>query len=697
MNRVRSRIFSFGPEANNVADSDSSSLLVTGDVIADWILAVPSTAGPPNLQAAYQWQSRNSTLLSAQAGAAALLSELVAAASNELTVSGPTVSVDALRDPMNAELSRSFSLWQPYPASVGRTGEVWRMHRFLGLRPAPHARCLATGASGITICVAIDDAGLGFRSAESAWPEEILNPSSTAHFVLKMASPIGEGPLWDRLIANHADRLTVYLALGDLRKADATIGQPLSWEQLAGEIATAVRDDPALSQAARVVVSAGLAGAVLIERNGTASLVFDPDHQEGDWERLHPGLPSGLGTCVAAALSLAAVRNPDKPEWHLAIARGLRAGRAVHSAGYAHEVSGTGDLRFPVGEAVELLVEAVDPDAIFTIASIEESPDWQLLPVSTMTDYRALADRLVQDEGTDTYQGLPVERMGAWMSMDRTEIESIRSLRNITRQYLAQQTMARPLNLAVFGPPGSGKSFAVKQMAREWSAAGTRLEVLEFNVAQFESGADLATSLQRVRDSAVQQVLPLVFWDEFDSPFDGRELGWLARFLAPMQDGVFLEAGTPRPIGPAIFVFAGGTHSSLASFKDRAVTLPGTKATDFLSRLRGHIDVLGPNPRDEADRGYILRRALLLRSILFSRAPHLAVNRSLSIDPGVLRAFLEAPLYLHGARSIEAIVEMSALAGRLRYERSSLPARHQLALHVDADAFLDLAAGNTGQ
>ena len=109
-----------------------------------------------------------------------------------------------------------------------------------------------------------------------------------------------------------------------------------------------------------------------------------------------------------------------------------------------------------------------------------------------------------------------------------------------------------------------------------------------------------------------------------------------------------------------------------------------------MSRLRGHVDVLGPNPRDDADQGYILRRALLLRAQLLSRAPRLAGDKRLGIDPGVLRAFLEVPAYLHGARSLEAIVEMSALAGRLRYERSSLPARHQLALHVDAEAFLGL-------
>ena len=56
--------------------------------------------------------------------------------------------------------------------------------------------------------------------------------------------------------------------------------------------------------------------------------------------------------------------------------------------------------------------------------------------------------------------------------------------------------------------------------------------------------------------------MPLVFWDEFDTALGGRELGWMASFLAPMQDGQFNEGGTVRPIGPAVFVFAGGTHSS---------------------------------------------------------------------------------------------------------------------------------------
>jgi hypothetical protein len=62
----------------------------------------------------------------------------------------------------------------------------------------------------------------------------------------------------------------------------------------------------------------------------------------------------------------------------------------------------------------------------------------------------------------------------------------------------------------------------------------------------------------------------------------------------------------------------------------------------------------------------------------------------MQIDGGVLRAFLDVGGYIHGARSMEAIVQMSSLAGKPRFERSSLPARQQLGVHVDADEFLRL-------
>ena len=673
-----------------VAESARPVIQVAGDVTADWQLCVAANDSGSALHAAYFWETRGNVTLSARPGGAAMLTSLLTeAALGSFDIVGADLTTLAMVNPMDGEAAHSFALWQLHPKSAGSRDRVWRMASFLGIRPGDHVSAQTPSTPGDARCIVLDDANLGFRSDLEAWPEAIQTGSGTAQVVLKMASPFAEGPLWDELIARHSDRLTLYVALGDLRKSNVSIGQPLSWEQIASEIVSAITANKSFAQAARTVVSLGFGGAVLVEDSQQATLIFDPLHQEGDWERSRPGLPTGLGTSIVAALALELAANLESPNLAEAIARGLNAGRLVHEVGFASVDSPSPSLEFPYAAAAASLAER-DVDHPFSIAHTREGDQWRLLPMASDREYQELAARIVVEGEDEACEGLPLERMGSWASVDRTEIESIRSLRSIVRQYLSQSKRVRPLNLAVFGPPGSGKSFAVKQMAREWSTAGTNVEILEFNVAQFASVRELGDALQRVRDATVNQSLPLVFWDEFDSAADGRELGWLSRFLAPMQDGQFLDGGISRPIGPAIFVFAGGTHSTLGSFKDRAVNVPGAKATDFLSRLRGHVDVLGPNRRDDSDLGHVLRRALLLRAVLLRFAPQFATGNQLNIDPGVLRAFLEVPVYLHGARSLEAIIEMSSLAGRLRYERSSLPARHQLALHVDAAAFLGL-------
>jgi len=128
----------------------------------------------------------------------------------------------------------------------------------------------------------------------------------------------------------------------------------------------------------------------------------------------------------------------------------------------------------------------------------------------------------------------------------------------------------------------------------------------------------------------------------------------------------------------------------MESFKSRAVEIPGAKATDFLSRLRGFVDILGPNPSDEKDETFLLWRALLLRAVLRGKAPRLFTSDRLNIDPGVMRALLDVERYLHGSRSMESIDDKNSISGVLRYERTSLPAVHQLGLHVDPESFLGL-------
>jgi hypothetical protein len=371
------------------------------------------------------------------------------------------------------------------------------------------------------------------------------------------------------------------------------------------------------------------------------------------------------------------------------VKQGLRASRKLHEGGFAFPEKTPGVLGFSTEAIATILSDEVD-DGVFQCVPVPSEERWEILTQALPEGYRSAAQQIVLEGASEACHGLPVERMGAWASVDRTEIESMRSVRNIIREYLAQRRPARPLSIAVFGPPGAGKSFAIKQMAQQWTLGGARMAVLEFNLSQFSTTDELAAAFQGLRDCAVDGTLPLVFWDEFDARLEGRELGWLRYFLAPMQDGGFLEGGIFRPIGQAIFVFAGGTHSTMANFKAHAAERPEVKATDFLSRLRGFVDILGPNPVGDADKTWVLRRALLLRALLQRRAPQLVSSGRISIDPGVLRAFLNVTAYLHGARSIESIIDMSAVSGRLRYERSALPAQHQLGLHVDAEEFLAL-------
>jgi hypothetical protein len=92
-----------------------------------------------------------------------------------------------------------------------------------------------------------------------------------------------------------------------------------------------------------------------------------------------------------------------------------------------------------------------------------------------------------------------------------------------------------------------------------------QLRTLEFNLSQLRSVADLQTRFHEVRDVTLRGDLPLVFWDEFDAPFGGSTLGWLAHFLAPMQDGRFHEGARSHPIGPAIFVFAAAVRRASKS------------------------------------------------------------------------------------------------------------------------------------
>jgi hypothetical protein len=167
-----------------------------------------------------------------------------------------------------------------------------------------------------------------------------------------------------------------------------------------------------------------------------------------------------------------------------------------------------------------------------------------------------------------------------------------------------------------------------------------------------------------------------------------------------MSDGEFQEGQVTHPIGRSVFVFAGGTSYSMEAFSSNTSNdeYRSSKLPDFISRLKGYLNILGPNrqdiPEQSFDTTYIVRRAIILRSVFERFAAHIihsdGAKQILNIDPGLLRAFLMIGEYRHGARSIEAIVQMSQLAGKTAFERSSLPTEAQMNLHLDGREFYNL-------
>ena len=625
----------------------------------------------------------------------------------------------------------------------------------------------------------IDDANRGFRqeSCRECWPtwSDDQQPQWIIH---KMCRPYGTGDLWRALVAGDlnakkpddrkpslAKSLIAVVSIQDLRADGAFVSRGLSWERSLSDVVRTItlldrsQSLMNLRKARFVVVGFGAEGAIVIDTQSEAvRLIFDLEHTEGEWIEKHFGQVFGLQTVLTSGIAAAllapreTVNGESMPGDELAIetiCRGVRAGLA----GVRHLVEGGHGLAMDlepgwplngVATAVagKLKQEGPEGETPFgefaaTLADawlVEGADTWRMIDqrlaaksapaagatatvASTMPHYGKA--RLVAQFGLtrDTTQ-VPSLTIGGILSVDRKEMESLRTIKQLVQNYERGGPQKRPLCLGVFGQPGCGKSFGVKELSKAFLSHD--VPILEFNLSQCESSEDIIDALHRVRDEVLQGKTPVMFWDEFDS--QGNK--WLRFLLAPMQDGKFRSGPLEHTIGKCIFVFAGGTSYDFnsfgppACFEDIGLTeehnsVPPNglkerfdnerqefikqKGPDFKSRLNGFLDVAGPNQRqryvwvsqrwtpDETDIGFPIRRAILLRKQL-----GIGDNDPLDIDSGLLNALLLID-YRHGARSMEKIVEqMKALSGGKRLQRSHLPPQDVLALHLNVKEFEDL-------
>lgn len=641
--------------------------------------------------------------------------------------------------------NHSFAVLREYEEKGNDQQQVYRVDQYLGFR---HIQDQQGGTNKQRFkrknfnhkVLVIDDADLGFRDSPSYWSKLIPDRSIPARdapwIVLKMSHNIVCGNLWKSLHRRLSspgddwikDKLIVITAVARLRDNEAEISRDLSWLRSAydalAEIGcrSSLKD---LTDCRRLIVSFGPTGAILTDRTVTHNerprLIYNHEIMEGEWMDRHKnGMMFGYGSVLCASVVAELInserRGRRSPDLSRAVRQGLTAMQRLYDRGFTKPNPGRdngarsqkeriaeGEFFSPSGLFLEITKD--ESYRLFDEICLDRHPEHNIN--SSPSQFATINNNLDLDSPLfdiarrgkaaleECLHHVPIAVFGKLITADQDEIEGLHSISNLIETYCdtgRDLLKSKPLAIAVFGNPGDGKSYTIEQLTKRWSDEGV-VESSTYNLSQFGSPVELVGALHQVRDVALSGKVPIAFWDEFDAPLNKMPLGWLRYFLGPIQDGKFQQEETAHLIGPSIFAFAGGTSYSYAEFCDRVEgAKPDTKASDFLSRLRGFIDVAGVNsasPWDRPSKEVMLRRALILNSLFDKHDVAKGDGDGFVVDSGILRAFLSIPTFNHGARSMEAIIQMGRRRKREPFKRSSLPSEAQLSLHVDGVEFLE--------
>jgi hypothetical protein len=708
-------------------------VLVTGDCHTYYVLA--PTAGERG--------GGRIHLFGVPGGAHLLYQAVRVALGEQVAVSGAAPTVTVQRPPealIEFETVKDYSRRKEDPTA-------WRMRRGWGwtsARPAPCTWALPTAS---TTLIVVSDRATGAREE---WLEGYLSSASPSTLIVDSRHPHHRHSLLRALDGKGtaAGCVVAVVHASDMRDTNPRGETPedretppeeetplaisvLSHERAAMQLLMCLHENTpkakTMQAAQHVLVVLGSSAVAWCARQTSGKTVSWRVRLFSHCDHVYDApLPLedrvGHTTLLTASITQAFVDSPpdssrnesfDEP-----IGRGIRAAitrcllyddRGLSAPDASTTIDG---VEVSAGWCRQLLGTSInDEDARRTIVerTVSDTPAWSLLTAWCTDDGTietagkaalhvgalSLATMIVR-RGLDVARKtrpFPLARFGKWTGVDLEEIEGYLSLRRLMRKYLHKPTWTRPLSLAAFGPPGSGKSFGIREMASDLRAEGVLAKRdLEFNMGEFSGVDDLLRALHMSRDQALSGRVPLVMFDEFDAAFEGRSHGWLKYLLAPTQDGRFREEGIEFHVGRAIFVFVGGTSPTFDELAAQMSSRPfiEAKGPDFVSRLRGHVNVRGPDRAGAEDELFVVRRAVILRGLLEEQ-----FGRDVSLAPGVVRAFLTVPEYRHGVRSLQAIVEMSDFRDpENQFVESSLPPPDQLNMHTDAVRFLELVRGD---
>lgn len=560
------------------------------------------------------------------------------------------------------------------------------------------------GDSDDSVCILQDArAHAHFDKQGTERAMEVFNRIRPRYIIHHMLQPLCTGELWHSIRSGSLDsknrtdpeRVILVVSADDLRAEGIELSYGLSWDRTCEDFVTrlgSVGKLVTLATAAHLIVLFGCDGVIYHrgDRISRPRLVFDPLRAEGDFTKQYSGDIPGVAEAFIAGFSKEFAGSGN---WNMedSIEEGLRTARRLVKNGLAlscapEDIYNTNKImgyNCSSQEEKERLLRFSVPSDDISKGRLE----WSILE-QVVGQPEEIA-RLIVTKGiqADTVK-VPLARFNRLVLFDRKEIELFHGLSNSLAQYLAAPQY-RPLHIGIFGPLGSGKSFAARQVA-EAASRGRNVRHLHFDLSQFVDERGLAEAFHEVRDCTLEGYIPLVYFRAFDTDSHTSSFDWLPHLLGPMASGSFsVIGGVARPIGKAVFFF-GITGSKSRKHLDKR------PMSDFFGRLHGLVSMVGPNRVEGghgSDKLYPVRRAVVLRTLLEQREIKLRSGHTIEIDNSVLSSLLLTPQYRQGIHSMKSIISMSRLNNRTKFERAALPTESQMDLFVDYQDWVGYMCG----
>lgn len=527
-------------------------------------------------------------------------------------------------------------------------------------------------------------------------------PHRASYFLYHMSRPLCKGAVWEKVRPKalpdtqdrlDPDRLVVIVQADDIRAEGVELSQGSSWEKTCEDFVRnigAVGSLVTLVTCPHLIVVFGCDGIVYHRGLDVLKpvLFFDPLRTEDEFFKQNVKYVPGVMEAFVAGFAKALVQS-DEVVYEDCIKAGFKTSRRLARKGISSP--GPNGSLYDVPAIME--AKEVNDDALirFDIPSDEigkGEQNWSLLDF-VIADSAEVARRIVL-EGISNIN-IPLSRIKKLVLFDRKEIQLFHTLKSHLTEYLAVPQV-KPLSIALFGPRGSGKTFAALQVT-EAAAAGKRVRPLVFDLSEFKKLEDLAEAFHQIRDCALDGYVACAYFKNFDVSFLGDPFGWLPHLLPAMINGRFFDGPVSRPTGGALLFFGASATKTFAAFRRHAEKSNTRAVQEFIGCLQGFVDVAGFNRGGVGDKLYPFRRAVVLRALLEERAPKLKSGDGIRIDESVLSGLLLVSEYFQGIRSLKSVLAMSHLHNALHFSRSALPSETQLQLHVDYGQFVKAMSG----